>query len=362
MTRPDTAPGTAAGTAAARPVAIGLDVGGTKIAAGVVAGDGTVLHRRTVATPPGADAPVIRRLVTDLVDRIRSRHPAVAAIGVGAAGMVDWPTGHIRWAPNNAYQDLPLRQVLAADTGLPTVVDNDANAAAWAEARVGAGAGHRDLIVLTVGTGVGGGLVLDGRLYRGRSGIGGEVGHLLVHPAGRRRCGCGARGCLETMASGTALGRAGRVAARADPAGALAALAGGARNVTGETVFRAARLGDPTARGLFAQLGHWLGVGIASLVSLFDPELVLVSGGLVTAGDLLLDPTRASVERFVYARARRTLPPVLPARLGTDAGMVGAALLALDSSAGPARSTTSARTGGPGCPGGPLLAGRTPPG
>jgi ROK family protein (putative glucokinase) len=310
--------------------AIGLDIGGTKIAAGIVARDGRVRDRQVIATPPRADAATVRRVVAELVRRLRRRHPGVTAIGVGAAGMIDWPTGHIRWAPNNAYRDLPLQQVLAADTGLPTVVENDANAAAWAEARIGAGAGYRDVIVLTVGTGVGGGFVLGGRLYRGRTGVGGEVGHLLVDPTGGQRCGCGSVGCLEALASGTALGRAGRAAARADPGGLLARLARGAESVTGETVFRAARLGDPVARALFDELGGWLGVGIASLVALFDPELVLIGGGLAEVGDLLVTPTRASFERFVFARDRRTLPPVMPARLGADAGMVGAALLALD--------------------------------
>ena len=310
--------------------AIGLDIGGTKIAAGVVATDGQILHRQVIATPPRADAGTIRRVVAELANQLRERHRGVAAIGVGAAGMIDWPTGHVRWAPNNGYRDIPLQRVLAADTGLPTIVENDANAAAWAEARVGAGAEYRDVIVLTVGTGVGGGFVLNGRLHRGRTGIGGEVGHLLVDPTGGRRCGCGSVGCLETMASGTALGRAGRAAAHADPTGPLARLACGAESVTGETVFQAARLGDPVARALFDELGYWLGVGIASLVTLFDPEVVLVGGGLAEVGDLLLTPTRASFERFVFARDRRTLPPVAPARLGADAGMVGAALLALD--------------------------------
>lgn len=326
--------------------AIGLDVGGTKIAAGVVADDGRILHRRVVATPPVADAATMRRVLVDLITRLRTRHVGVSAIGVGAAGMIDWPSGHIRWTPNIAYHDLPLQRILTDDTGLPTVVENDANAAAWAEARVGAGAGvgpgggYRDMIVLTVGTGVGGGIVLDGRLHRGRTGIGGEIGHLLVDPANGHRCGCGAVGCLEAMASGTALGRAGQASARADPSGTLAGLANGADNVTGETVFQAAQLGDPPARALFDELGYWLGVGIASLVALFDPELVLIGGGLVRVGDLLLAPTRASFERFVFARDRRPLPPVLPARLGTDAGMVGAALLALD------RCAPAQRTGG----------------
>ena len=229
--------------------------------------------------------------------------------------MVDWPSGHIRWAPNSAYCDLPLQQVLAAETGLPATVENDANAAAWAEARVGVSAGHRNVIVLTIGTGVGGGIILDGTLYRGRTGIGGEVGHLIVDPAGGHRCGCGVTGCLEAMASGTALGRTGRAAAAADPDGVIATIAGSVDNITGETVFRAARSGDPIARDLFGQLGYWLGIGIASLVTLFDPEVVVVTGGLSVTGELLLTPARANFKRFVFARdpAHPPLHPPGPA-------------------------------------------------
>jgi glucokinase len=307
--------------------AIGFDVGGTKIAAGVVAGD-RLVHRQQITATRDADA-TLPGILAGLSRDLRSRYPAIAAIGVGAAGMIDWPSGHIRWAPNNAYRDLPLQQILAAETGLPTVVENDANAAAWAEARVGAGAGCRNLIVVTVGTGIGGGIIMNGSLQRGQTGIGGEVGHLIINPDRGHQCGCGATGCLEAMASGTALGRLGRAAAAANPGGMIASLAGDG-NITGETVFRAARQGDADAHKLFAELGYWLGIGIASLVALYDPELVVITGGLVTAGELLLAPTRAAFERFVFARDRRSLPGIIPARLGTDTGVIGAALLSLD--------------------------------
>jgi glucokinase len=307
--------------------AVGVDVGGTKIAAGVVAPDGQILRKATAPTPRDQDH-LVQHLLA-IIKKLRSHHPDVAAIGVGAAGMVDWPTGHIRWAPNNSYSNLPLRQLLSDGAGLPAVVENDANAAAWAEATAGAGAGLGNVIALTIGTGVGGGIIVNGELQRGNTGIAGEVGHLIVSPVGGEQCGCGATGCLEAMASGTALGRAGRRAARADPTGRLAELADGAGNVTGETVHQAAREGDPTARQLFDQLGYWLGVGIASLVNIFDPQLVILGGGLVETGDLLLNPTQASFEQFVFASAHRTVPPLVPARLGTDAGLIGAALLAL---------------------------------
>jgi glucokinase len=318
------------GTKAA--LAIGLDVGGTKIAAGVVSARGELLDRIAQPTPPPGSGDTLS-LMLRLVQQLRQRYPEVQAVGAGAAGLVDWPDGHVRWAPNNSYRDLPLRAILSAETGLPAVVDNDANAAAWAEACLGAGAGRRDLLVLTVGTGIGAGLILGGRLHRGATGIGGEAGHIIVDPGGPR-CGCGSTGCLEALGSGGALSRAGQEAAWRDPDGPLARLAGGPGQVTGEIVFQAARDGDAIALALFAKAGYWLGVGIASLASLLDSELVVIGGGLSAAGDLLLGPARSAFERFVFARDHRTLPPIVAARLGPEAGIVGAALLALDAAPG----------------------------
>jgi glucokinase len=307
--------------------AVGVDVGGTKIAAGVVTPDGKIVCAATAPTPQRQHQ-IVQRILAIIKD-LQSRYPDVAAVGVGAAGMIDWPAGHIRWAPNNSYRDLPLQQLLADGSGLPTVVENDANAAAWAEATVGAGAGLRNVIALTIGTGIGTGIILNGELQRGETGIAGEAGHIIVNAVGGELCGCGATGCLEAMASGTALGRAGSRAAAAHPDSELARLAAPVGKVTGEMVYEAARSGDPTARQLFDQLGDWLGAGIASLVNIFDPQLVILGGGLVTTGNLLLTPTQASFERFVFARPHRKLPPLALAQLGTDAGLIGAALLAL---------------------------------
>jgi glucokinase len=309
--------------------AIGLDVGGTKIAGGVVTRAGRVLSRISIPTPPDEDEFTAAAPMRKVIEALRQEYPGVKAIGVGAAGMVDWPSGHIRWAPNNGYRNLALKDLIFRETGLPTVVDNDANVAAWAETCLGAGVGYRHLAVLTVGTGVGAGLILDGRLYRGSTGIGGEIGHAIVDTHGNK-CGCGTVGCLEAMASGTALGRAGRDAALRDRGGRLATLAGGAENVTGEIVFEAACQGDPVARSLFDQIGYWLGVAIASLVTLLDIEIVVVGGGLSVTDELLLAPTRSSFEHFIFASSRRKIPPIIPARLGGEAGIVGAAILALD--------------------------------
>jgi glucokinase len=310
------------------PQAVGIDIGGTKIAAGVVTGDGRILDRTRIPTPPDDEAATLAALLA-VVDQLRARNPGVEAIGLGAAGLVEWPGGNARWAPHNTYRRLELRRLLHERTGLPTVVDNDANAAAWAASRFGAGSGGDDLVLVTVGTGIGGGLVLDGRLYHGEHGFAGELGHMIVDPDGDR-CACGNHGCLEAMASGSTLGRLGREAATVDPGGRLAALAAQAGGpVTGEVVFAAATEGDTAALALFERIGHWLGIGIASLVTIFDPDLVVVGGGVAATGELLLRPARASFERYVHARAHRDLPPVVPARLGPDAGLVGAATLAL---------------------------------
>jgi len=312
-------------------LAIGIDVGGTKIGGGVVTAAGEILDREQVPTP-GSDRAGTLDAMLGVVESLRARNQGIAAIGVGAAGLVEWPEGRIRFAPHNAYPHGSLRSLLTERTGLPTIVDNDANVAAWAEARYGAGLGSDHLILLALGTGVGAGLILDGRVYRGATGLGGEFGHITVDATGGARCTCGNVGCFEAVASGSALGRDGRAAAAADPQGLLATLAGAPDRVTGVVVFEAARQGDPTALALFERVGRWLGVGIAIAVTLFDPQVVVVGGGLARAADLLLGPANASMEEFVFGRRFRTLPPVVVARLGPDAGIVGAGTLALQPS------------------------------
>jgi len=308
--------------------AIGIDIGGTKIAGGIVDATGVLLTELTEPTPDESDAEALTPVLSDVIARLRADGPAVAAIGLGAAGVVEWPAGRIVWAPNNAYRDWPVRTQLEQATGLPVVVDNDANVAALAEARLGERP-YRDMVLLTVGTGIGGGVVLDGVIYRGPTGLGAELGHMIVNPDGPR-CPCGNHGCLEAYASGTALGRMGRDAAVAEPDGLIARLGAAEGGVTGRTVTAAALGGDAAARRLFDRLGRWLGVGIASLAAIFELEVVIVGGGLVATGELLLDPTRAAVQEFAYAPWVRGVVPVLPAVRGGDAGMVGAGLLALE--------------------------------
>lgn len=312
------------GSASAR--AVGFDIGGTKVAYGLVGRTGPVSEATVVPTPREPQALV--DLLTDTVTTLRDREPALAAVGVGAAGLVDWPSGHIRWAPHNSYRNLPMRELLERSCGLPAVVDNDANAAAYAEARLGDLPDHT--LFVAVGTGIGGGLILGGEVYRGARGLGGEVGHMVVDASGGVRCACGVVGCLEALASGTALGRAGRRAAVADPTGRLARLAGDPTRVTGVTVTAAAAEGDPTARALYAEAGRWLGIALASLVTVLDVAQVVVGGGVTAAGgDLLLEPARQSLRAFLFARDHREVPPVVPASQGPDAGWIGAGLLAL---------------------------------
>ncbi|GAA1865260.1 ROK family glucokinase [Pseudonocardia ailaonensis] len=309
--------------------AIGLDIGGTKVAGAVVAPDGTVVDELTEPTPETSDADTMTRLLLGMVDTLRDRQPDVVAVGVGAAGTVEWPSGRILWAPNNEYRDWAIRDELEKATGLPAVVDNDANVAGLAEARLGEVL-YKEMVLITVGTGVGSGIVLDGQIYRGPRGLGAELGHIIVDPNGPL-CGCGNHGCLESLASGTALTRTGREAAAADPDGAIARLARDKGvEVTGQTVTEAAVAGDPTARALFADLARWLGVGIASVTTIFELDAVVIGGGLVDTGELLLGPAREAAAEFAYATQVRPLVPVLPGTFGSAAGKIGAALLAME--------------------------------
>jgi glucokinase len=292
------------------PLAIGLDIGGTKLAGGVVTSDGTVLERVRNVPTPGQGGDRFVSVLTRAIEDLRSRHPEVAAIGVGAAGLVSWPSGYLNWAPHNPYRDLPLRDVLEETTGLPTAVDNDANTAAWAEYRLGTGC--PDFAMITVGTGLGGAVILDGELRRGHHGFASEIGHIIVDPASSIRCACGHLGCLETVASGSALGRHGRQAAAADPGGMLA------------------QAGDEVALSLFGIIGRWLGIGSATLASLFDVDRIVIGGGVAATGDLLLEPTRASLGQHLFGAAHRPPVDIVPASLGPDAGWIGSGLLALD--------------------------------
>jgi glucokinase len=309
-------------------LALGVDIGGTKVAAGVVDEDGQVLARTRRATPSHSPREV-ELAVADVVAELRSQHD-VRAVGIGAAGFVDHERATVLFAPNLAWRDEPLRAAMQELVDLPVVVENDANAMAWAEYRFGAGVGQSHLVCLTVGTGIGGGMVLEGRLYRGRFGIGAEFGHMQLVADGRR-CGCGQRGCWEQYCSGRALLREAREVADVDPvAGArLLELGGGTpEGITPEAVTQAAREGDPAAVECFREMGDVLGQGLADLATVLDPGAFVIGGGVSDAGELLLAPARESFVRHLSGASYRPVAPVLAAALGNEAGLVGAADLA----------------------------------
>lgn len=309
-------------------VALGVDVGGTKLAAGLVGADGSILDRLRHDTPEDAQA-IVEVIVEAAATLCRRHNLSDVPVGVGAAGLMA-TDGTVRFAPNLPWRDFPLGTLLRERIPGPVTVDNDANAAAWGEYRFGAGRGaHESLVMLTVGTGVGGGLVLGDRLVRGAGGMAGELGHLAVLEGGPR-CGCGALGCLEALASGTAIARTAREAlaqGRLAPGSPLTQLS--AEEITGKEVTIAAHAGDADAVELLAAAGRWLGVGIASLIAAFDPELIVAGGGAMQAGHLLLEPAIAAAAERLIGRGHRELCPIVPAQLGDDAGMVGAAQLAL---------------------------------
>jgi glucokinase len=306
----------------------GIDVGGTKIAGAVVAPDGTVVAEHRVVSP-AASAEAVEDAIALLVTDLAAEH-AITAVGIGAAGYVDAGRAVVMFAPNIAWRDEDLRSEIQGRVGLPVVVENDANAAAWGEFAFGAAADADDMLMVTVGTGVGGGIVSGGALFRGAFGAAAEIGHLRVVPGGRP-CGCGNLGCLESYASGSALVRETRALASSDPTGAAGLLerAGGdPAAIDGPMITAAAADGDAFALARVAELGTWLGEAIASLTAVLDPGVVVIGGGVSEAGDLLLDPVRAAFRSQLTGRGHRPELEMRTASLGNRAGVLGAADLA----------------------------------
>jgi glucokinase len=304
---------------------VGVDVGGTKIAAGVVDEAGDILEE-AVRRSPATDTDAIEKAIADAVAALAERYE-VAAVGVGAAGFVDAARSTVLIAPNLAWRDEPLKADLERRTGLPVVVENDANAAAWGEFQFGAGHDVDDLLLVTVGTGVGGGLVLDGALYRGAFGIAAEIGHIRMVPNGRQ-CGCGNLGCWEQYASGTALVRTVHEDARSGSgrAAALLEMAGGeVDDITGQMVTQAARDGDAYAQEKVDEIGRWLGEGVATLAAVLDPATVALGGGVADAGDLLITPAVEAFRASLTGRGHRPELEIRKAQLGNKAGLIGAA-------------------------------------
>jgi glucokinase len=309
---------------------IGVDVGGTKVAGGVVDDKGAVLAQNRRDTP-AEDPAGTRDTIVAVAAELAAQYPEATAIGIGAAAWIDASGSTVLFAPNLAWRDEPLRDYVTKAVGLPTVLENDANVAAWAEFRFGAGK-HADdsMVMITVGTGIGGGVVLNGGLWRGANGIAGELGHIQSVPDGLP-CGCGRLGCLEQYASGNALVRVARAGARQEPdrAALLLQLAGGdPLAITGRQVTRAAQAGDGMARDAFGQVGHWLGVAMADLAQIFDPQVLVVGGGVIDAGDLLMGPAERTYRSQLAQRGRFPVAELRAAETGSAAGVVGAADLA----------------------------------
>jgi glucokinase len=308
---------------------IGIDAGGTKLLGGVV-DEGLVVHHRVHRTWRGGDRAETLDIFVEAVEEVRAAAPDVEAVGFGIPALVEWERGVSRWSTHLPLADVPFRDLMSERLGLPVVVDNDANAALIAETRFGAARDCAHAVLVALGTGIGSGLLLDGRIYRGSRGVGAEIGHMVVDLHGPDCQGaCPGRGCLEVMASGSAIGREGVAAARRAPASALGRRLADGREITGGIVTELAHDGDEAARSVLAEIGRRLGYGLAGVVNVFNPEVIVIGGGAIAAGELLLSPARAVVLERALPPARETVR-IVPAHFGDEAGMLGAALLALD--------------------------------
>jgi glucokinase len=304
---------------------IGVDLGGTKIQVGVLAGVETLWESRE--TSRGQDQDELVELLVREVKAAREARPEAVAVGLGIPATIDQERGEAISAVNLPIVELPVREVVSERVGLPVFLDNDGNVAALAEYRYGAAQGMPTMVMLTIGTGIGGGLILGGEIFRGSTGAGAELGHTVIQADGPPCQGnCPNHGCVEALASGTALGREGRAAAESAPDSALGKLHAAGEEIDGLAVTEAALAGDQTAIGVFDLIGGRLGVACSSFANIFQPDAIVVGGGVIKAGDLLLDPVRKEVR----ARALRPMneTPILEATLGNDAGMIGAAALA----------------------------------
>jgi glucokinase len=307
-------------------LAIGVDIGGTKVLGGVVDLTGKILRTFRADTPrEGGDA--LNQVIADVVAELQTTHKT-ESIGISAAGLVSSDRQTMLGAPNiKDWDGVNIAKALHKISGINSIVENDANSAAWAERVYGAGKGQENIIMITVGTGLGGAAIVDGKPLRGANGTGAEFGHMRVAPGGEL-CGCGIRGCFEQYASGTALMRQTKAAIAKDPDSAKDLLARGNGTITGllgNHITDAARAGDKLAIGVLENLGDWLGQGIATLAMLFDPAVVVIGGGVIDAGELLLEPARRAMMCEMPFVGKHPVPEIVAAKLGNDAGLVGAA-------------------------------------
>ena len=307
-------------------VAVGVDLGGTKMLAGVVDDYCKVLYRRTEPSS-GQTENALLDLAVEVISDALERHPEARGVGLGIPCTIDRRRGIAMAAVNLPLTDVPIVEILTERLGIPVWIDNDANTAALAEHRFGAAKDTQNAVLITVGTGIGGGLIINGEVYRGTIGAGAELGHVVIDIDGPPCQGnCPGRGCAESLASGTALGRAGMEAARKEPDSVLGQALAGGQPIDGAAVTDAAQAGDEVALDVVALIGRRLGAALTSYANIFEPEVIVVGGGVAAAGDLLLDPARAVVRERALIPMRDT--PIRLAQMGPDAGMMGAATMA----------------------------------
>jgi glucokinase len=310
---------------------IGIDLGGTKLAAGVVSGDLTV-HHRIQRPSVGVSEDDLLKLIVDVVEELRAENGdevPVEAVGLGIPSLIDQKTGTAVVSVNLPIADVPIRDLMNEKLGLPIALDNDGNVAALAEQRFGAGRGKRDVILIGLGTGVAGGIIIDGNIFRGARGSGAELGHITVLTDGPRCQGnCPNLGCLETMASGTAMGRYANEYAQENPDSALGKELASGRPVTGATASDLAHQGDEGGIAVLAKAGHYLGAGLVSISNTFNPEAIVIGGGAAAGtGDLVISPAKAHLAKFGLS-PNKEIAEVLPAKFGPEAGMLGSAAMA----------------------------------
>jgi glucokinase len=312
---------------------IGVDLGGTKLLAGAVDPELNVHHRATRPARARDHVQVIDTVVSavgEVRDAIEGGSRSVDAVGIGIPCLIDQERGIAVMSTHLPLAGVAFRDLVAERLGLPVFVDNDANAAMLAEWRFGAARGARDAALLTIGTGIGGGLVVGGALQRGSQGAGAELGHMVVQADGPRCNGnCPNRGCLEALVSGSALAREARRIAEQRPGSGLGEALAAGREISGPLVTELAHDGDVGAIDAVAAIGRWLGVGIANLVNMLNPDVVVIGGGVIAAGELLLEPARAVVAERALSPSKEHVR-IVPARFGAESGMLGAATLALD--------------------------------
>ena len=307
---------------------IAIDVGGTGTKGAIVNRDGEILLRVERPTDPSAGTKSILTAVEELLQRSDAVDAEVGSVGIGAAGFIDARSGSVTFAPNLVYDDPHVAAAVHAQVGLPVVVDNDANAAAWGERAFGTAVGSDNVVMLTLGTGIGSGIIVDGRLVRGHTGAGAELGHTVVNPDGPL-CNCGLRGCLEQFASGQAIARRGMQAVQEDPDSSIIAFSGSLDGITAEHVAKAARQLDEPARAVMREAGRYLGIGMSNVANLFDPEIIVLTGGVLRAGEPYLGPARDTLAAMTDAQRRRPMR-LDKSSLDRDTGILGAAALAFD--------------------------------